>query len=309
MHRQESEEKTVLKSYGNFIEERQEFEFTCLRSEDMQFLFNNLTLELKDHNRAEIRPGFISRTLVDQDFQHTINSLHFLIKGEAILDFEGKKYTLSEGDVFLIGNHVKCTWEYTKPAEELTLLFNIYLGNMDDLFTGLTHPIIIENQNDTVKELSLLFAENTGISAFKIKHAVLGYLAEFISLSKTNLNSHIKTVKKYKEVFKYISEHLSASLSIGDIAKATNYSTGFFTKSFPKDNGITVKEYLHDKLMSEAEQFLIYSDLSIKEISDNLGFCEQAYFTRWFKKYKFCAPTEYRAKIKKTSGKYFSKTP
>ena len=300
--------KTMLKSYGNFIKEKQEFEFTCLRSENMQFLFNNLNLELKDHNKAEIRPGFISKTLVDKDFQHTINSIHFLIKGEAILDFDGQKYKLCEGDVFLIGNHVKCSWEYTKPSEELTLLFNVYVGNMDDLFSGLNKPLIINCQASATREVNSLFLENTGLSSLRIKHIVLDYLARFLSLSKTDIDAHIKTVKKYKKVFKFISENLSASLNLSQIAKATSYSTSFFTKSFRKDNGVTVKEYVHDKLMSEAEQLLIYSDFSIREISDKLGFCEQAYFTRWFKKYKSATPTEYRTKIRLTTEKYFSKT-
>ncbi len=294
----------MLKSYGNYIREKGEFEFTCLRSEDMQFLFNNLSLELKDHNKAEIRPGFVSRTLVSKDFQHTINSLHFLIKGEAILDFAGQKYELHEGDVFLIGNHVKCTWEYTKPAEELTLLFNVYIGNMDDLFTGLKRPLIINSQLDSVREVNALFAKNNAVSFLSLKHIVLHYLTEFISLCRINIEQHIKTVKKYKDVFKYISENLSATLTVGELARATNYSTGFFTKTFPKDNGVTVKEYVHDKLMSEAEQLLIYSDYSIKEISDSLGFCEQAYFTRWFKKYKSATPSEYRAKIRLTTGNH-----
>ena len=295
--------KTMLKSYGNFIRERGEFEFTCLRSENMQFLFNNLTIELKDHNKAEIRPGFVSRTLVSKDFQHTINSLHFMMRGEAILDFDGRKQRLSAGDVFLIGNHVKCTWEYTEPSEELTLLFNVYIGNMDDLFTGLTTPLIIHSQTESVNEVNSMFSKNSATSFLSLKHVVLKYLAEFISQSKLDIDGHIKTVKKYKDVFKYISDNLSASLTVCDLAKATNYSTSFFTKTFPKDNGITVKEYVHDKLMSEAEQLLIYSDFSIKEISDMLGFCEQAYFTRWFKKHKLSTPSEYRAYVRLTTEK------
>ena len=127
MPHEKGEIENVLKSHGNYVDEKDEFEFTCLRHEDMSFLFNGLRLELKDHNKAEIRPGFVSRTLVDRDFQHTINSLHFLICGEATLDFGGKKHRLTAGDVFLIGNHVKCSWEYTEPSEEMTFLFNFYI--------------------------------------------------------------------------------------------------------------------------------------------------------------------------------------
>lgn len=291
--------ENVLKSYGNYVDEKDEFEFTCLRHEDMSFLFNGLRLELKDHNKAEIRPGFVSRTLVDRDFQHTINSLHFLICGEATLDFGGKKHRLTAGDVFLIGNHVKCSWEYTEPSEEMTFLFNFYIGNTDDLFEHLQEPLILHGQESATKEADALFRTGTGLSLLSLRQLVLSYLLRFMSIGQTDIEGYVRTAKKYQDIFRYISEHLSASLTLEQIARETNYSVSFFTKRFPRDNGITVKQYIHDKLMSETEQLLIYTDHSIREISDSLGFCEQAYFTRWFKGYKGCTPSEYRAAIRR----------
>lgn len=131
----------MIESHGKYNEKIGQFEFTCLRNEDVQFLFNNLRLELKDHNRAHINPGFVSRTLVDRDFQHTINSLHFLISGRAVLDFNGEKMRLKAGDVFLIGNHVKCSWEYWEPSEEITLLFNQYLGSLTNILSPVSGPL------------------------------------------------------------------------------------------------------------------------------------------------------------------------
>ena len=294
----------MLKSHGNYIEEKGEFEFTCLRHEDMSFLFNALRLELKDHNKAEIRPGFISRTLVDRDFQHTINSLHFLMRGEATLHFDGKTHRLTAGDVFLIGNHVGCSWEYTEPSEEMTFLFNIYIGSLDDLFEHLTEPLILHGEQAAAKEASAFFEAGDGLSLLSLRQLILSYLIRFMAQSGADIEKRIRTAKKYGEVFRYISEHLSASLTLSQIAERTNYSISFFTKRFPRDNGVTVKEYIHDKLMSEAEQLLIYTDHSIGEISDRLGFCEQAYFTRWFKSYKSSTPSEYRAAMRRIAAQW-----
>ena len=288
----------MLKSYGNLNKDTNAFDFMSLRKEEMQFWFNNFRLELKDHNRAQINPGFVSHTLVDKDFQHTINSLHFLIKGSAILNFEGKKYQLNEGDVFLLGNHVKCFWEYTSISEELTFLFNAYMGNLNDLFTDLKKPLVLKGNYEDTNRIDELFYREDNLSVFILRNMCLKYLEKFLSMTETDFTEHIKVVKKYEDVFKYITENLSVNLKIDELCKATNYSIGFFTKSFSKDNGITVKQYIHDKIMSDVEQMLIYSDLTIREISDKYEFCEQAYFTRWFKKYKNCTPMEYRNTIR-----------
>lgn len=293
----------MIESHGNYNFKIDEFEFTCFRNEDLQFLFNNLHLELKDHNYAQINPGFISRSLCDKDFQHTINSLHFLIEGEAILIFNGKKTTLRAGDVFLIGNHVKCSWEYTKPSKEITLLFNIYLGNLDDLFTSLSKPLILSDRHKITKHSEDLFLENTYSSIFRFKNICMDYVEKFLAVSEIDLTNHISLARKYEKVFQYITDHLSMNLHIEELSKNTNYSVGFFTKNFSKDNGITIKQYIHDKIMSEIEQLLIYTDLSLSEIADKFDFCELSYFSRWFKKYKSCSPAQYRKQLKEMISK------
>ena len=272
--------------------------YTCRRNESMQFLFNNFVLELKDHNMASIHRGFVSRTLADKNFQHTINSLHFLIEGEAILDFNGRKSTLSEGCVFLIGNHVRCSWEYTKESREITLLFNTYIGNLDDVFSNLDRPLLFPDNKKAADEAARLFNNENAVSVLALRNLCLEQVIRAIEQSSADLESKIDIVKKYETVFRAIGENLSMRLTLDELASKTHYSVGFFTKSFPRDNGITVKEYIHDKIMSEVEQLLIYSDLGVGEISEKFEFCESAYFSRWFKKQKGCTPSEYRTQIR-----------
>ncbi len=288
----------MIKSHGKYLPQQNKFEFISLRNEEMQFIYNHLSFELKDHNYSQINPGFISRSLVDKDFQHTINSLHFLIQGSATLSFEGQDIELNAGDVFMIGNHVKCSWEYSQESVEITLLFNLYLGNLNDLFTNLSKPLVLRNCMEDVLKMQQLFQNEGYLSIFEMKNMCMEYTVKFLEMSQIDLSDHIGLVKKYEKVFRYITEHLSMNLRLNEIAEQTNYSIGFFTKTFAKDNKITVKQYIHDKLMSQIEQLLIYTDLSLKEISNQFDFCELSYFTRWFKRYKGCTPTEYKKTLR-----------
>ncbi len=219
-------------------------------------------------------------------------------EGEAVLDFNGEKSVLSEGCVFLIGNHVRCNWEYTKESKEITLIFNSYIGNLDDVFSDLASPLLFPDNKKAVDLAAELFAEENAISILALRNLCLDFVVRGISQSSANLESKIEIIKKYEGVFRVIDENVSMGLTLEELAAKTHYSIGFFTKSFPRDNGITVKEYIHDKIIAEVEQLLIYSDLSIGEISEKFEFCETAYFSRWFKKQKGCSPTQYRTQLR-----------
>lgn len=293
----------MRKSYGKYSQNDEEFDFICLHNEELQFVFNNLRFDWKDHNCAEIRPGFISRTLWEQNFHRSINSIHFLLEGEAVLRIREKTMRLRAGDVFLIGNRVGCQWEYVAPSKEITLLFNLYLGSLDDLFDGVREPMILSGQETLVEEMHRLFAQAGVPAVFAMRNLCMEKILEFLQKSGLDLARHIQVTQKYEKVFQYITENLSMNLHIDEIAKNTNYSIGFFTKSFVRDNGMTVKQYIHDKVMSEVEQRLIYTKQPLAEIAEEYGFCELSYFTRWFKRYQNCAPSEYRKKLQGMAAK------
>lgn len=284
----------MLKTYGGLSKKWNEPEYESLRSDEFQYICNNLRFELRDHNYSHIREGFISRTLVDRDFDMRINSVHFLISGSAVMDVEGMKIPISAGDVFVVGNNVKCSWEYRQDAVEITQLFNLQLGNAEDLFSSLKQPLILHDRFADARKMQSLFETETPYSAIEMRNITFSYVTEFLKLAGVDLRKYLDIVLKYEKVFSYINDNLSMRLKLEEIAVNTGYSIGFLTKSFVKDNKSTVKDYIHNKLMAQAEQLLIYSELPVSAISEKLGFCELSYFTRWFRKKKSCTPSEYR---------------
>lgn len=45
----------MIQSHGQYIPKWGTYEYTSLRSEEFQFICNNLVFELKDHNYSSIR--------------------------------------------------------------------------------------------------------------------------------------------------------------------------------------------------------------------------------------------------------------
>ena len=58
--------------------------------------------------------------------------------------------------------------------------------------------------------------------------------------------------------------------------------------------GKTAKQLVNERILTEAKRLLKYTTLSLKEISDRLGFKNLPYFCRRFKKGVGVTPTEYK---------------
>jgi AraC-like DNA-binding protein len=96
----------------------------------------------------------------------------------------------------------------------------------------------------------------------------------------------------------YIRSHLTANLAVLEIAEASLCSKSTLSALFRKEVGQSVAKYIDDLLMSEAQTMLLYSDRSIGTISEQLGFCDQFYFSRWFVKRLGVSPKQYRKSAK-----------
>jgi AraC family transcriptional activator of pobA len=59
--------------------------------------------------------------------------------------------------------------------------------------------------------------------------------------------------------------------------------------------GMSAQEVVNARVVHEAQRELVYSSLSIKQVAGELGFDDEAYFGRFFKKHTGHRPTEFRA--------------
>lgn len=109
---------------------------------------------------------------------------------------------------------------------------------------------------------------------------------------------HLKCHAKFGHVFQLIEDQLGADLRLPKLAAA--YGTGLtvFAEAFSHNTGMTPKEYLTIRLNQEAIQWVINSDLKMKQIAEKLRFSDEFYFSRFFKNLNGCSPTVYRRRFR-----------
>ena len=97
----------------------------------------------------------------------------------------------------------------------------------------------------------------------------------------------------------YIQQHIQESLRLSTIANAFNLSTDYLSSHFSQITGVTLKEYILQAKIWQAEDLLRYTDQPINLISSYLSFSSQSHFGSVFQKYTGLTPKKYRDKYKK----------
>lgn len=91
---------------------------------------------------------------------------------------------------------------------------------------------------------------------------------------KTNLN----------EIKAFIDQHYDESLSIGQLARMANISPKYFVDLFKKTYGLSAMDYLTAVRINHAKRYLAESGERLRDIALKVGYKDEFYFSRKFKK-------------------------
>ena len=112
-----------------------------------------------------------------------------------------------------------------------------------------------------------------------------------------NVDSGNKTAEQVaSEVIEYIQRHYNEDINLTQIAATLHYSPSYLTKIFGQQYDTTPSKYVISLRMQKAQQLLAHNpELSVRQIGETVGYPEQGYFSRIFKKYVGVSPLEYRS--------------
>lgn len=92
----------------------------------------------------------------------------------------------------------------------------------------------------------------------------------------------------------YLDEHYAEKIVLDDLAERFFINKFYMTKIFKATYGTTIINYLISKRITRAKQLLRFTDLTMDEISVEVGMDSANYFSRAFHKVEGISPSEYR---------------
>lgn len=104
-------------------------------------------------------------------------------------------------------------------------------------------------------------------------------------------------VKKFTDLLdRYIADKARREglPSVAYFADKCCYSTKYFGELVKTETGRTARDFINDRLLRAAKQLLADEELSISQVSQELGFEYPQHFVRFFKSQTGKTPSEYR---------------
>ena len=92
----------------------------------------------------------------------------------------------------------------------------------------------------------------------------------------------------------YIQQHFAEDLNLQDLAEEFNFSYSYLSVYFNQHVSEGFSEYLNNIRIQKACEFLVKTRMSISQISSAVGYADQSYFCRVFKRITGKTPSTYR---------------
>lgn len=93
-----------------------------------------------------------------------------------------------------------------------------------------------------------------------------------------------------------LDAHFRERWAVDRYARALGVSAGQLGRLCREQLGGSPLDAINARVLHEAQRGLVYSTLSIKQVAADLGFDDEAYFGRFFKKHLGLTPTAFRAR-------------
>jgi len=98
-----------------------------------------------------------------------------------------------------------------------------------------------------------------------------------------------------------VEQHFKAKHSVKDYADLLYKSPKTLSNLFKKSLHVSPLQVIHNRLMIESQRLLLYTDMSISDIAEDLGFSDIQVFSRFFKKRAGTSPNKFRSREKVSS--------
>lgn len=222
--------------------------------------------------------------------------LYYILQGEGILYLETDTVPLKAGKVYLLPAGLTYGYDCPDYMEQLFFHINYTYMNGIDLFNGCRTVYSRDISKQELEHLKKLYLSETLSDSFQLKAFLVNELADFVCMAQPIRSRNYSTL--IQQVFLLAQNPVNVNNRVSVLAQKLHVAPSTLGKHFQLETGKTLGEYMAQLVISRACTLLIDNSLSIACIAEELGFSDQFYFAKYFKKHMLVAPSLYRKQMK-----------
>ena len=246
-------------------------------------------------------------------FHEDIVEFVYLLKGSGEFEISGHIYSVEAGDLVIYNSSV--VHNEGQKNQKIPLLCCAATGIQ---LPGLPPNCLFDDQMSPVlhlKEDGALFhhlmqtiydeAITSTLRSAELCHALflalLNLIINRIELEKpTYAKAQTRAGHISYNIRTYVDSNSVSCLTASQVAKHFDISESYLARIFKRSFGYSLTEYLVQRRIGEAQTLLLTTDLSIAEISQQVGYQNQSYFSKLFMQNVGLSPLRYRKLYRKS---------
>ena len=215
--------------------------------------------------------------------------LLLVAKGTAVYHFESGSIKVRKGEGLFFPEGTK-RWAESDPSEPLW----IYSAHFRDVspkdIAGFQPDMIRHFRPDRFDYLKQRFSMMNECWIGKMPYYELisrAILLEILGLVQREISGSMISPSRWnlaQRIQQYIVQHYREPLRLSELAEEVSRSPTYISTVFREVTGRTPVQYMHEVRITAARELLLSGHMSIREISEWLGYCDQTYFNYMYKK-------------------------
>lgn len=219
------------------------------------------------------------------EHSHSFTQILCYLSGSGLMTAAGQNYETGPASVAFLPPHCVHSFRETSGRRPLCLVLDLdWRGAVKH---GFSLNRLSQSESGGIKrELAELtrVSDPTHASCRLLMAAGILRILDSLLRATGNLPTRRREIPAFVRRFERLLNQSETPLpEIAILAKQMGYQTDYLNRIFKRATGQTLREYRDAQLLQKAIRLLREKSL-VKDVCEELGFLDQNYFARWFKK-------------------------
>lgn len=237
------------------------------------------------------------------------HELAYIKGGKGFIIINNKRYQILEGLILYVSPDIPYTMELNMEGQGLFLSVHFSYVNVvfnDGKWRNESGMDVLPLQSvqelkdsyqveDIFKKLIASWDEKLPGYEFVARTSLQQLLiAIYQNFNKQNHNYSISM--KVEKIIQHMHQNVNGRISLTGLSELVKMAPTYLSRTFKKSTGYSVIEYFNKIKVDKAKELIIEGNGKVKEVSQALGFTDEFYFSRIFKRIEGISPSEYYSK-------------